>query len=64
MEHLFESVSAFMSDEEGAVMVEYILVIVFIALAAVAGMRIFATEVNQAFSTIGTKLTSDVDAAP
>lgn len=38
-------------------LIEYALVVAVIALAAVAGMSTVATDVNQAFSSIGTLLT-------
>lgn len=44
--------------EEGQDLIEYALVVALIALAATAGMSTVATDINQAFSNIGTKLTS------
>ena len=48
----------FHNDESGQGMVEYILVVVFIALAAVAGMKSAASYINNAFSTLGTKVSN------
>ena len=52
----FSSFSEFHKDESGQGMVEYILVVVFIALAAVAGMKSAASYINNAFSSLGTKV--------
>ena len=43
-------------EEEGQGMVEYVLLIVFIALAATAGMTSLASAINSAFSGVGVKL--------
>jgi pilus assembly protein Flp/PilA len=40
-------------EEEGQGMIEYMLIIVFVALAATAGMSALASAVNSAFSQIG-----------
>ncbi len=45
-------------DEEGQGMVEYVLLIVFIALAATAGMGSLASAINSAFVAIGDKVGS------
>ena len=49
-----------MSSEEGQDLIEYALVVALIALAATAGMGVLSTDINNAFSTVGTKLTSYV----
>jgi pilus assembly protein Flp/PilA len=46
------------SDEQGQDLIEYALVVALIALAATAGMSTVATDINTAFTNIGTKLTS------
>jgi pilus assembly protein Flp/PilA len=43
-------------DEEGQDLIEYALVVALIAFAATAGMSTLATDINQAFSRIGTRL--------
>ncbi len=43
-------------EEEGQGMVEYVLLIVFIALAATAGMTSLASAINSAFTGVGDKL--------
>lgn len=43
-------------DDEGQDLVEYALIVALIALAAVLGMNVLATAINQAFSTVGSKL--------
>ncbi len=45
-------------DEMGQDLIEYALVAALIAFAAVAGMDTLAGKINDAFSTIGSKLTS------
>ena len=44
--------------EEGQDLIEYALVVALIALAACVGMQSLATDINKAFSDIGTLLTS------
>jgi pilus assembly protein Flp/PilA len=46
------------SDEQGQDLIEYALVVALIALAATAGMNTVATDINKAFSSIGSKLTT------
>ena len=45
-----------MQGEEGQDLIEYALVVALIALAATAGMTTVASDINVAFSNIGTKL--------
>ena len=45
-------------DESGQDLIEYALVAALVAFAAVAGMNALATKINQAFSTIGSTLSS------
>jgi len=47
----------FINDEEGQDLVEYALLLGFIAIIAVASVTILGTKVNSYFSTIGSKLT-------
>jgi pilus assembly protein Flp/PilA len=49
-----------LKDENGQDLIEYALVVALIAFAATAGMGAVATNLNTAFSHIGTKLTSYV----
>jgi pilus assembly protein Flp/PilA len=46
-----------LNREEGQDLIEYALVVALIALAATAGMGTLATDINQAFTSIGGKLT-------
>jgi pilus assembly protein Flp/PilA len=45
-----------LNREEGQDLIEYTLVVALIALAATAGMKVVATDINQAFTNIGAKL--------
>ena len=47
-----------MSSEDGQDLVEYALVVALIAFAATAGMGTLASDINTAFTNIGTSLTS------
>lgn len=49
-----------LKDERGQDMIEYALVVAFIAFAATAGMTVLAGDINGAFTTIGTRLTTAV----
>ena len=44
--------------DNGQDLIEYALVAALIALAATAGMNTVASDINAAFTSIGTKLTS------
>jgi pilus assembly protein Flp/PilA len=47
-------------DENGQDLIEYALVVALIAFAATAGMGTLATDINNAFIKIGTKLTGAI----
>jgi len=47
-----------LNDDSGQDLIEYALVAALIAFAAVAGMNGLSGKINDAFSTIGSKLTS------
>jgi pilus assembly protein Flp/PilA len=47
-----------MLREEGQDLIEYALVVALIAFAATAGMSTLATDINAAFTSIGTTLTT------
>ncbi len=47
-------------NEEGQDLIEYALVVSLIAFAAIAGMSTLAVDINNAFTSIGNKLTADV----
>ena len=48
------------TDESGQDTTEYVLLVALIALAVTAGMTVLATNINQAFSSTGSQLTSAV----
>ena len=47
-------------EEHGQDLVEYALVVALIALAATAGMTTLASDINGAFTGIGTTLSTDM----
>lgn len=47
-----------MLSDEGQDLIEYALVVALIAFAATAGMKQLATDINLAFTNIGTTLTT------
>ena len=47
-----------LKDENGQDLIEYALVVALIAFAATAGMSTLATDLNLAFTHIGTKVTN------
>jgi pilus assembly protein Flp/PilA len=47
-----------LTREEGQDLIEYALVVALIALAATAGMKTLAGDINAAFTSIGATLTS------
>ena len=49
-----------LKDENGQDLIEYALVVALIAFAATAGMSTLAQNINTAFTSIGTKLTTYV----
>ena len=48
----------FLKDEQGQDLVEYALAVALIALGATAGMNTLATNINGAFTNVGSKLTA------
>jgi pilus assembly protein Flp/PilA len=55
---LSAKIQTLMLQEEGQDLIEYALVVALIAFAATAGMSSLATKINQAFTNIGTTLTT------
>jgi len=47
-------------DESGQDLIEYALLAALIALAATFGMGVVASDINNAFSKIGSKLSANV----
>jgi pilus assembly protein Flp/PilA len=47
-----------LKDENGQDLIEYALVVALVAFAATAGMSTLATDLNLAFTHVGTKLTT------
>lgn len=57
---MYVAVKSMIEREEGQDLVEYALVVALIAFGAIAGMRLLATGLNNAFSGISTTLTANV----
>jgi pilus assembly protein Flp/PilA len=55
---LYFGIQRLIVREEGQDLIEYALVVALIAFAATVGMSSLATDLNTAFSHIGTLLTS------
>ncbi len=53
---ILKSLSQLHNDEAGQGLVEYALIIALVAFAAVVGMNSLATDINLAFSKIGSVL--------
>jgi pilus assembly protein Flp/PilA len=53
-------IQSFLADESGQDLIEYALVVALIAFAAIAGMNTVATDINLAFSKIGSKMLSAI----
>jgi pilus assembly protein Flp/PilA len=47
-----------LKSEDGQDLIEYALVVALIAFAATVGMSTLASQINSAFTTIGSRLTS------
>ena len=45
-----------LKEENGQDLIEYVLTVALIAMAATAGMTVVANKINQAFTNIGSKL--------
>ena len=54
--NILRTLHALHNDESGQDLIEYALVAALIAFAATAGMGTLATDINNAFSKIGSKL--------
>jgi pilus assembly protein Flp/PilA len=52
--------SRVLGDESGQDLVEYALVAALVGLSATAGIRVLATTIGIAFSSIGSRLTVNV----
>ena len=57
---LSAKIQTLMLQEEGQDLIEYALVVALIAFAATAGMTTLAKDINNAFTQIGTTLTTAV----
>jgi Flp pilus assembly pilin Flp len=56
MERMMSLVNKFHNDESGQGLVEYLLIVALVALAATAGMTQAASYINSAFVRVGQKL--------
>jgi pilus assembly protein Flp/PilA len=60
MKSILKSLASLHRDESGQGLVEYVLIIALVALAATAGMNTLATKINAAFSNVSARLSSYV----
>ena len=60
MKNLRDILSGLLRNESGQDLIEYALVAALIALGATAAMNTLATTISTAFTTVGSKLTSNV----
>lgn len=51
-------VSNLIRDEQGQDLIEYALVVALIAFSAISGMNTVATNINAAFTNLGTKVST------
>jgi pilus assembly protein Flp/PilA len=56
MNAIQQALASLHGDESGQGLVEYVLIVALVALAATAGMNTLATALNNAFSNVGTKV--------
>ena len=56
MKLFLNSLASLHKDEAGQGLVEYLLILALVSLAAVAGMQSVASSISSAFSKVGTKL--------
>jgi pilus assembly protein Flp/PilA len=57
---LSSTIHRLVSRQDGQDLIEYALVVALIALGATAGMGSVATDINTAFTNIGTSLTTAI----
>ena len=60
MNRLMQVLSTLHREESGQDLIEYALLAALIALAATAGMNVVASDINNAFSKIGSKFAVSV----
>jgi pilus assembly protein Flp/PilA len=60
MNRLMKVLSTLHREESGQDLIEYALLAALIALAATAGMSVVASDINNAFVKIGSKLSANV----
>ncbi len=60
MNRLMQVLSTLHREESGQDLIEYALLAALIALAATAGMSVVASDINNAFVKIGSKLSANV----
>lgn len=58
--YLLEKLQLLLSRQEGQDLVEYALIVALISLAAVVGMNSLASQINTAFNTVGTTLSTSI----
>jgi pilus assembly protein Flp/PilA len=57
IKQLTATIQRFVDNQDGQDLIEYALVVALIAFAATASMNTLASDINSAFTSIGTTLT-------
>ncbi len=60
MSRMLEVLRGLHKDESGQDLIEYALIAALIAFAAIAGMNSLASQINVAFSKIGSKVSTSI----
>jgi Flp/Fap pilin component. len=53
MSRIKNAVASFIADEEGVVLIEYVILVVFIAVLAIVAIGVFGAKISTKFSTLG-----------
>jgi len=60
MKSMMAILARFHREESGQGLIEYVLILALIALAAVTSMQTLASDINNAFSKVASMLNADV----
>jgi Flp pilus assembly pilin Flp len=60
MKSIMNTLASLHREESGQGLIEYVLIIALIAFASVTTMKTLADDINNAFSTVGSELSSAI----